>query len=82
MVKKELADGSVTRSGYDAAGRLTAQTDAAGRRTGVRSECGVRRYHGHHHTPDGRGETKFCISNDGNQLIMVVYPDGLETSEI
>ncbi|SJE99440.1 protein in rhs element [Shigella sonnei] len=44
VVKKELADGSVTRSGYDAAGRLTAQTDAAG------SECGVRRYHGHHHT--------------------------------
>ncbi|HFI8158249.1 TPA: RHS element protein, partial [Escherichia coli] len=33
VVKKELADGSVTRSGYDAAGRLTAQTDAAGRRT-------------------------------------------------
>ncbi|MEH0030695.1 RHS repeat-associated core domain-containing protein [Escherichia coli] len=33
VVKKELADGSVTHSGYDAAGRLTAQTDAAGRRT-------------------------------------------------
>ncbi|MBK0875573.1 RHS repeat protein, partial [Escherichia coli] len=32
-MKKELADGSVTHSGYDAAGRLTAQTDAAGRRT-------------------------------------------------
>ena len=29
VVKKELADGSVTHSGYDAAGRLTAQTDAA-----------------------------------------------------
>ena len=27
VVKKELADGSVTHSGYDAAGRLTAQTD-------------------------------------------------------
>lgn len=30
VVKKELADGSVMRSGYDAAGRLMAQMDAAG----------------------------------------------------
>ncbi|WP_000509158.1 DUF6531 domain-containing protein, partial [Escherichia sp. TW10509] len=32
VVKKEHADGSITRSEYDAAGRLKAQTDAAGRR--------------------------------------------------
>ncbi|KEJ80890.1 RHS Repeat family protein [Escherichia coli 5-366-08_S1_C3] len=32
-VKKEHADGSITRSEYDEAGRLKAQTDAAGRRT-------------------------------------------------
>ncbi len=41
----------------------------------VRSECGVRRYHGHHHA--GRAETKFYY-NDGNQLTAVVSPDGLE----
>ncbi|EFS9396280.1 type IV secretion protein Rhs, partial [Escherichia coli] len=33
VVKKEHADGSITRSEYDEAGRLKAQTDAAGRRT-------------------------------------------------
>ncbi|EFN6871920.1 RHS repeat protein, partial [Escherichia coli] len=32
VVKKEHADGSITRSEYDEAGRLKAQTDAAGRR--------------------------------------------------
>ncbi|EFN7895755.1 type VI secretion system tip protein VgrG, partial [Escherichia coli] len=62
VVKKELADGSVTRSGYDAAGRLTAQTDAAGRRT----EYGLNVVSGDITditTPDGR-ETKFYY-NDG-----------------
>ncbi|HAW3416017.1 TPA: RHS repeat protein, partial [Escherichia coli] len=70
------ADGSVTRSGYDAAGRLTAQTDAAGRRT----EYGLNVVSGDITditTPDGR-ETKFYY-NDGNQLTAVVYPDGLES---
>ncbi|WP_010338582.1 DUF6531 domain-containing protein, partial [Escherichia albertii] len=33
VMKKAHADGSVTRSEYDEAGRLKAQTDAAGRRT-------------------------------------------------
>ncbi|ENL7132028.1 RHS repeat protein [Escherichia coli] len=33
VVKKEHADGSITRSEYDEAGRLKAQADAAGRRT-------------------------------------------------
>ncbi|WP_434781795.1 type VI secretion system tip protein VgrG [Escherichia coli] len=77
VVKKELADGSVTHSGYDAAGRLTAQTDAAGRRT----EYGLNVVSGDITditTPDGR-ETKFYY-NDGNQLTAVVYPDGLESS--
>ncbi|EEV8632684.1 RHS repeat protein, partial [Escherichia coli] len=76
VVKKELADGSVTRSGYDAAGRLTAQTDAAGRRT----EYDLNVVSGDITditTPDGR-ETKFYY-NDGNQLTAVVYPDGLES---
>ncbi len=76
VVKKELADGSVTHSGYDAAGRLTAQTDAAGRRT----EYGLNVVSGDITditTPDGR-ETKFYY-NDGNQLTAVVYPDGLES---
>ncbi|EHY3787063.1 RHS repeat protein, partial [Escherichia coli] len=36
VVKKEHADGSITRSEYDEAGRLKAQTDAAGRRTEYR----------------------------------------------
>ncbi|EFG3738376.1 RHS repeat protein, partial [Escherichia coli] len=76
VVKKELADGSVTHSGYDAAGRLTAQTDAAGRRT----EYGLNVVSGDITditTPDGR-ETKFYY-NDGNQLTAVVSPDGLES---
>ncbi len=75
-MKKELADGSVTHSGYDAAGRLTAQTDAAGRRT----EYGLNVVSGDITditTPDGR-ETKFYY-NDGNQLTAVVSPDGLES---
>nr|WP_309460972.1 hypothetical protein [Escherichia coli] len=74
--EKELADGSVTRSRYDAAGRLTAQTDAAGRRT----EYGLNVVSGDITditTPDGR-ETKFYY-NDGNQLTAVVSPDGLES---
>ncbi|OYI69956.1 type IV secretion protein Rhs [Escherichia coli] len=76
VVKKELADGSVTHSGYDAAGRLTAQTDAAGRRT----EYGLNVVSSDITditTPDGR-ETKFYY-NDGNLLTAVVYPDGLES---
>ncbi|MFS6892580.1 RHS repeat-associated core domain-containing protein [Escherichia coli] len=70
VVKKELADGSVTHSGYDAAGRLTAQTDAAGRRT----EYGLNVVSGDITditTPDGR-ETKFYY-NDGNQLTAVEW---------
>ncbi|ELE2932305.1 RHS repeat protein [Escherichia coli] len=39
VVKKEHADGSITRSEYDEAGRLKAQTDAAGRRTEYSHTC-------------------------------------------
>ncbi|MBS8952578.1 RHS repeat protein, partial [Escherichia coli] len=56
--------------------RLTAQTDAAGRRT----EYGLNVVSGDITditTPDGR-ETKFYY-NDGNQLTAVVSPDGLES---
>ncbi|MCV5456564.1 hypothetical protein OFP65_27040, partial [Escherichia coli] len=55
VVKKELADGSVTRSGYDAAGRRTEYglNVVSGDITDIT-------------TPDGR-ETKFYY-NDGNQL--------------
>ena len=76
VVMKEQADGSVTRSEFDPVGRLTAQTDAAGRRT----EYGLNVVSGDTTditTPDGR-ETKFYY-NDGNQLTAVVYPDGLES---
>ncbi|MCS0925210.1 hypothetical protein NXZ15_25085, partial [Escherichia coli] len=58
VVKKELADGSVTRSGYDAAGRRTEYglNVVSGDITDIT-------------TPDGR-ETKFYY-NDGNQLTAV-----------
>ncbi|EKW83286.1 RHS Repeat family protein, partial [Escherichia coli 97.1742] len=75
VVKKELADGSVTHSGYDAAGRLRRRRT---RRDGgqSRSECGSGDITDIT-TPDGR-ETKFYY-NDGNQLTAVVSPDGLES---
>ncbi len=77
VVMKEQADGSVTRSESDAVGRLTAQTNAAGRRT----EYGLNVVSGDITditTPDGR-ETRFYY-NDQNQLTATVYPDGLESS--
>ncbi len=74
VVKKELADGSVTRSEYD--GRKAQGADGCGRTEDrVRSECGDGDITGIT-TPDGR-ETKFYY-NDGNQLTAVATPDGLE----
>ncbi|EOP4541370.1 RHS element core protein [Escherichia coli] len=77
VVKKELADGSVTHSGYDAAGRLTAQTDAAGRRTEYRlhmASGAVTAVTG----PDGR--TVRYGYNSQRQVTSVTYPDGLRSS--
>lgn len=77
VVIKESADGSVTRSEYDPAGRLKAQTDAAGRRTEyslhmasgmVTSVTG----------PDGR--TVRYGYNSQRQLTSTTYPDGLRST--
>nr|WP_228065775.1 hypothetical protein [Superficieibacter sp. 1612_C1] len=76
VVMKVSADGSVTHSEFDPAGRLMAQTDAAGRKTTywlnvangtVSSVTG----------PDGR-KTQFYYQ--GGQLTSVIYPDGLRSS--
>ncbi|HHR4889011.1 TPA: RHS element core protein [Salmonella enterica] len=78
VVMKESADGSVTRSEYDPAGRLKAQTDAAGRRTEyslhmasgmVTSVMG----------PDGR--TVRYGHNSQRQLTSTTYPDGLRSTQ-
>ncbi|SJH44965.1 rhs core protein with extension [Shigella sonnei] len=42
VVKKEHADGSITRSEYDEAGRLKAQTDAAGSLPGTKTQMTIR----------------------------------------
>lgn len=75
VVMKESADGSVTRSEYDPAGRLKAQTDAAGRRTeySLHMASGlVTAVTG----PDGR--TVRYGYNSRQQLTSVTYPDGLQ----
>ncbi|EMX1427046.1 RHS repeat protein [Escherichia coli] len=77
VVKKEHADGSITRSEYDAAGRLKAQTDAAGRRTEYSlhmASGAVTAVTG----PDGR--TVRYGYNSQRQVTSVTYPDGLRSS--
>ncbi|EPD2714203.1 hypothetical protein ACR80D_005337, partial [Escherichia coli] len=77
VVKKEHADGSITRSEYDEAGRLKAQTDAAGRRTEYRlhmASGAVTAVTG----PDGR--TVRYGYNSQRQVTLVTYPDGLRSS--
>ncbi|EJI9012715.1 RHS repeat protein, partial [Escherichia albertii] len=77
VVKKAHADGSVTRSEYDEAGRLKAQTDAAGRRTEYRlhmASGAVTAVTG----PDGR--TVRYGYNSQRQVTSVTYPDGLRSS--
>ncbi|EHV1919636.1 RHS repeat protein [Escherichia coli] len=77
VVKKEHADGSITRSEYDEAGRLKAQTDAAGRRTEYRlhmASGAVTAVTG----PDGR--TVRYGYNSQRQVTSVTYPDGLRSS--
>ncbi|EOM8249944.1 RHS repeat-associated core domain-containing protein, partial [Escherichia coli] len=70
-------DGSITRSEYDEAGRLKAQTDAAGRRTEYRlhmASGAVTAVTG----PDGR--TVRYGYNSQRQVTSVTYPDGLRSS--
>lgn len=77
VVMKEFADGSVTRSEFDTAGRLKAQTDAAGRRTeySLHMASGmVTAVTG----PDGR--TVRYGYNSQRQLTSVTYPDGLRST--
>lgn len=76
VVKKELADGSVTCSEFDPAGRLTGQTDAAGRRTGYRLHVAsgmVTAITG----PDGR-VIRYGY-NSQRQLTSTTGPDGLRS---
>ncbi|ENA4998054.1 RHS element core protein [Escherichia albertii] len=75
VVKKELADGSITQSKFDYMGRLQSQTDAAGRTTEYSPNvvtglvtCIT--------TPDGR-KSEFYYNNQ-NQLTSASGSDGLE----
>ena len=77
VVKKEHADGSITRSEYDEAGRLKAQTDAAGRRTVYRLHMASGKLTSVI-LPDGR--TVRYGYNSQRQVTSVTYPDGLRSS--
>ncbi|EDW2765746.1 RHS repeat protein [Salmonella enterica subsp. enterica] len=77
VVMKASSDGSVTRSEYDPAGRLKAQTDAAGRR----SEYSLHMASGMVTAvtgPDGR--TVRYGYNSQRQLTSTTYPDGLRST--
>jgi len=78
VVKKEYADGSVTHSEYDPAGRLVAQTDAAGRRTEYRlhmASGAVTSVTG----PDGRKRSHGY--NSRLPLTSTTDPDGLRSTQ-
>ncbi|EJO5241013.1 RHS domain-containing protein [Salmonella enterica] len=77
VVMKESADGSVTRSGYDASGRPEWQTDAAGRKTTYSPDVATGKLTAVT-GPDGR-KTKYSY-NDRQQLTTTVYPDGLRST--
>ncbi|EBF2071793.1 RHS repeat protein, partial [Salmonella enterica] len=77
VVMKESADGSVTRSGYDASGRLEWQTDAAGRKTEYSPDVATGKLTAVT-GPDGR-KTRYSY-NDRQQLTTTVYPDGLRST--
>ncbi|HCO3616732.1 TPA: RHS repeat protein [Escherichia coli] len=77
VVKKEHADGSITRSEYDEAGRLKAQTDAAGWRTEYRLHMASGKLTSVI-LPDGR--TVRYGYNSQRQVTSVTYPDGLRSS--
>ncbi|MCZ8956687.1 RHS element core protein [Escherichia albertii] len=75
VVKKELTDGSITRSKFDYMGRLQAQTDAAGRKTEYSPNV-VTGLVTRITTPDGR-KSEFYYNNQ-NQLTSASGSDGLE----
>ncbi len=75
VVKKELADGSITQSKFDYMGRLQAQTDAAGRKTEYSPNV-VTGLVTRITTPDGR-KSEFYYNNQ-NQLTSASGSDGLE----
>ena len=75
VVKKELADGSITRSKFDYMGRLQAQTDATGRKTEYSPNV-VTGLVTRITTPDGR-KSEFYYNNQ-NQLTSASGSDGLE----
>ncbi|HFD9891311.1 TPA: type IV secretion protein Rhs, partial [Salmonella enterica] len=77
VVMKESADGSVTRSGYDASGRLEWQTDAAGGKTEYSPDVATGKLTAVT-GPDGR-KTRYHY-NDRQQLTTTVYPDGLRST--
>jgi len=76
VVREERPDGSLLHREFDNAGRLTAQTDAAGRKTAYRLN-------------PASGSVDAIVSPDGSlmqyyynrqqQLTDTVYPDGLES---
>ncbi|EGT3575814.1 RHS repeat protein, partial [Citrobacter amalonaticus] len=74
VVKKRHADGSETLSEYNILGWLTAQTDAAGRKTEYRYSIASGNVT-EIVTPDGRS-VRFSY-NDQRQLTTVIHPDGL-----
>ena len=78
VVRQEYADGSAIHSEYDPAGRLIAQTDAAGRKTEYRLSPGSGQLK-EIIAPDGR-RTEFYY-NSQRQLTDTVYPDGLQSRQ-
>lgn len=78
VVKKEYADGSVTCSEYNPVGWLTAQTDAAGRKTEYRYSIASGNVT-EIISPDGR-KTAFYY-NGGRQLTGITHPDGLREKQ-
>lgn len=77
VVREERADGSTLYREFDNAGRLTAQADAAGRRTEYRLNVASGNVDAIV-LPDGR-TTQFYY-NSQRQLTDTVYPDGTENT--
>ncbi|EJF0242812.1 RHS repeat protein, partial [Salmonella enterica subsp. enterica serovar Liverpool] len=78
VIKEEKADGSAITREFDNAGRLVAQTDAAGRKTEYRLNIGSGNVT-EIVTPDGRS-VRFSY-NDQRQLISTTGTDGLRSQQ-